>query len=326
MRPVRITVTGAAGQIGYALLTRIVAGDMLGDRPIELRLLELPGALKALEGVAMEIDDCAPSRLVGLDMGSDPRAMFDGCDVALLVGSKPRSKGMQRSDLLEANGSIFAEQGKVLAEVASSELRVVVTGNPANTNALVAAGNAGGIPCERFSALTRLDHDRAKAMLARRARCSVAEVTQVTVWGNHSSTQYPDLSHARINGRPVARWVDDCWTQFDFVPAVANRGAAIIAARGRSSAASAANATIAHVRDWFLGTAQGDWTSMAVVSPGLYGVPEGLVSSFPVTCRDGEWHIVRGMRLDAMTRMRIQTSVTELEQEREAVRAAGLLR
>ncbi|SHK01379.1 malate dehydrogenase [Tessaracoccus bendigoensis DSM 12906] len=326
MRPLRIAVTGAAGQIGYSLLFRIAAGDLAGERPVELRLLEVPGALKALEGVVMELNDCAFPLLAGVEVGSDADAVFDGVDLALLVGASPRKAGMQRSDLLQANGAIFAEQGRALSEVAADDVRVVVTGNPANTNALIAYRNAPGIPRERFSALTRLDHNRARAMVARRARLGVDEVEQLTIWGNHSSTQYPDLFNARINGISAARWLgDDAWLNFDFIPDVANRGAAVIAARGSSSAASAANATIEHARDWLLGTEPGTWTSMAVPSDGSYGVPEGLVSSFPVTCEGGDWSIVQGLALNAFGRSKLEASVEELKREADVVESLGLL-
>lgn len=319
--PVRVAVTGAAGQIGYALIYRLAAGDLLGETPIELRLLELPGAMKALEGVVMELTDCAPRRLAGVEIGDDPRRVFDGANIALLVGARPRSAGMERADLLSANAAVFAEQGAALAASAASDLRVVVTGNPANTNALIASRHAAGVPANRFTALTRLDHNRAVAMLARKARRRASEVTRVTIWGNHSTTQYPDLYHARICGSPASAWVDDAWMAFDFVPAVARRGAAVIAARGTSSAASAANATIEHMRDWLRGTPEGDWTSMAVRSDGSYGVPEGLVSSFPCVCEGGDYRIVPDLYLNAFARARIGASVAELEAE---ARAAGL--
>ena len=326
MRPLRIAVTGAAGQIGYSLLFRLAAGDLCGDRPVELRLLEVPGALKALEGVVMELDDCAFPALAGVEIGSDPREVFDGVNLALLVGAMPRKAGMQRSDLLAANGAIFSEQGSALAEVAADDVRVVVTGNPANTNALIAYRNAPSLPRERFTALTRLDHNRARAMAAKRANLPVDAVTDLTIWGNHSLTQYPDLFNATINGVPAARWLgDDAWLNFDFIPEVAGRGAAVIAARGSSSAASAANATLEHARDWLRGTPPGTWTSMAVVSDGSYGVPDGLVSSFPVTCSDGDWAIVHGLTLNAFAKTKLAASVQELEREASAVEALGFL-
>ena len=322
----RIAVTGAAGQIGYALVYRLASGDLLGDEPVELRLLEVPAAVKALDGVAMELLDCAFPQLKGIEVTDDPAVAFDGANVAMLVGASPRSAGMERADLLEANAAIFAAQGRALAASAASDVRVVVTGNPANTNALIASRHADGIPGSRFTALTRLDHNRARAQLAAKARRPVADVTNVTIWGNHSATQYADAFNARICGMPADQWIaDDAWIAFDFIPTVARRGAAVIAARGRSSAASAANATIAHVRDWLLGTPGGDWTSMAVVSDGSYGVPAGLVSSFPVRCCDSEWEIVQGLPLNAFARSRVNVSVDELKSEAEEVRSMGLL-
>lgn len=322
----RIAVTGAAGQIGYALVYRLASGDLLGDEPVELRLLEVPAAVKALDGVAMELLDCAFPQLKGIEVTDDPAVAFDGANVAMLVGASPRSAGMERADLLEANAAIFAAQGRALAASAAPDVRVVVTGNPANTNALIASRHADGIPGSRFTALTRLDHNRARAQLAAKARRPVADVTNVTIWGNHSATQYADAFNARICGMPADQWIaDDAWIAFDFIPTVARRGAAVIAARGRSSAASAANATIAHVRDWLLGTPGGDWTSMAVVSDGSYGVPAGLVSSFPVRCCDSEWEIVQGLPLNAFARSRVNVSVDELKSEAEEVRSMGLL-
>ena len=322
----RIAVTGAAGQIGYALVYRLASGDLLGDEPVELRLLEVPAAVRALDGVAMELLDCAFPQLRGIEVTSDPRVAFDGANVAMLVGASPRKAGMERADLLEANAAIFAEQGRALASSAAPNVRVVVTGNPANTNALITSQHADGIPAERFTALTRLDHNRARAQLAAKARRPVADVTHVTIWGNHSATQYADAFNARICGRPAAEWIaDDAWIAFDFLPTVARRGAAVIMARGKSSAASAANATIAHVRDWLLGTPQDDWTSMAVVSDGSYGVPAGLVSSFPVRCAGGDWQIVQGLPLNAFAKTRFDASVDELKSEAEEVRSMGLL-
>lgn len=322
----RIAITGAAGQIGYALVYRLASGDLLGDEPVELRLLEVPAAVKALDGVAMELLDCAFPQLKGIEVTDDPAVAFDGANVAMLVGASPRSAGMERADLLEANAAIFAAQGRALAASAAPNVRVVVTGNPANTNALIASRHADGIPASRFTALTRLDHNRARAQLAAKARRPVADVTNVTIWGNHSATQYADAFNARICGKPADQWIaDDAWIAFDFIPTVARRGAAVIAARGRSSAASAANATIAHVRDWLLGTPGGDWTSMAVVSDGSYGVPAGLVSSFPVRCCDSDWEIVQGLPLNAFARSRVNVSVDELKSEAEEVRSMGLL-
>lgn len=322
----RIAITGAAGQIGYALVYRLASGDLLDDEPVELRLLEVPAAVKALDGVAMELLDCAFPQLKGIEVTDDPAVAFDGANVAMLVGASPRSAGMERADLLEANAAIFAAQGRALAASAAPDVRVVVTGNPANTNALIASRHADGIPASRFTALTRLDHNRARAQLAAKARRPVADVTNVTIWGNHSATQYADAFNARICGMPADQWIaDDAWIAFDFIPTVARRGAAMIAARGRSSAASAANATIAHVRDWLLGTPGGDWTSMAVVSDGSYGVPAGLVSSFPVRCCDSEWEIVQGLPLNAFARSRVNVSVDELKSEAEEVKSMGLL-
>ena len=322
----RIAITGAAGQIGYALVYRLASGDLLGDEPVELRLLEVPAAVKALDGVAMELLDCAFPQLKGIEVTDDPAVAFDGANVAMLVGASPRSAGMERADLLEANAAIFAAQGRALAASAASDVRVVVTGNPANTNALIASRHADGIPASRFTALTRLDHNRARAQLAAKARRPVVDVTNVTIWGNHSATQYADAFNARICGKPADQWIaDDAWIAFDFLPTVAKRGAAVIAARGRSSAASAANATLDHVRDWLLGTPGGEWTSMAVVSDGSYGVPAGLVSSFPVRCHSGEWEIVQGLPLNAFARSRVNVSVDELKAEAEEVRSMGLL-
>jgi malate dehydrogenase len=326
--PVRIAVTGAAGQIGYSLVFRIAAGDMLGpDQPVVLQLLEIPPALPALEGVAMELADCAFPLLAGVTCGDDPDRAFDGADLALLVGSRPRTAGMERADLLQANGAIFTVQGQALARSASSDVRVLVVGNPANTNCLIAQRNAPGLDSRHFSAMTRLDHNRAKAQLATRVGVPVGEVSRMTIWGNHSATQYPDVFHARVADRPAwdAIGADQAWVESDFIPGVQQRGAAIIAARGASSAASAAAAAVDHVRDWMLGTPAGDWVSMAVVSDGTYGAPAGLVSSFPVACADGEWLIVGGLDLDDFSRTRIDASAAELVDERDAVERMGLL-
>ncbi len=325
--PLKVAVTGAAGQIGYSLLFRLASGSLLGaDRPIELRLLEIEPALKTLEGVVMELDDCAFPTLAGVQTGSDPNVVFDGVNLALLVGARPRGPGMERGDLLEANGAIFTAQGKALNAVAADDVRIGVTGNPANTNALIALSNAPDIPAARFSALTRLDHNRAISQLAAKSGAPVTDITKMTIWGNHSATQYPDLFHAEIGGRNAAEVVDDqSWIENDFIPTVAKRGAAIIAARGSSSAASAASATIDAARDWLLGSAQDDWVSMAVQSDGSYGVPEGLVSSFPVVTRDGDWEIVQGLEIDDFSRGRIDASTAELAEEREAVQGLGLI-
>lgn len=325
--PLKVAVTGAAGQIGYSLLFRLASGSLLGpDRPIELRLLEIEPALKALEGVVMELDDCAFPLLSGVQIGSDANKIFDGANLALLVGARPRGPGMERSDLLEANGAIFTAQGKALNAVAASDIRVGVTGNPANTNALIAMTNAPDIPKERFSALTRLDHNRAISQLAAKTGAKVTDVKKMTIWGNHSASQYPDLFHAEVGGRNAAEVVgDQAWIENDFIPTVAKRGAAIIDARGASSAASAASATVDAARDWLLGSPADDWVSMAVVSDGSYGVPEGLISSFPVTTSGGDWSIVQGLEIDDFSRGRIDASTAELAEEREAVTGLGLI-
>ncbi len=326
--PVRVTVTGAAGQIGYSLVFRIAGGDMLGfDQPVALQLLEIPPALPALEGVAMELADCAFPLLAGVDCSSDAGRVFEGADIALLVGSRPRTAGMERADLLSANGAIFTGQGQALAEHASTDVRVLVVGNPANTNCLITQRNAPGLDPRHFSAMTRLDHNRAKASLAARLDVAVGKMSRMTVWGNHSSTQYPDLFHARVGQRSAWEAVaeDQAWLESAFIPGVQGRGAAIIVARGASSAASAAAAVIDHVRDWMKGTPEGDWVSMAVVSDGSYGVPQGLVSSFPVTCSGGEWRVVDGLEINDFSRARIDASAAELVEERDAVAAMGLL-
>ena len=325
--PLKVAVTGAAGQIGYSLLFRLASGSLLGpDRPIELRLLEIEPALKALEGVVMELDDCAFPLLAGVEIGADANKIFDGANLALLVGARPRGPGMERSDLLEANGAIFTAQGKALNSVAADDVRIGVTGNPANTNALIAMTNAPDIPHERFSALTRLDHNRAISQLARKTGAAVTDIKKMTIWGNHSATQYPDIFHAEVGGKNAADIVDDQdWIENDFIPTVAKRGAAIIDARGASSAASAASATTDAARDWLLGSAKGDWVSMAVVSDGSYDVPEGLISSFPVTTKDGNWTIVPGLEIDEFSRGRIDASTAELADERNAVAKLGLI-
>jgi malate dehydrogenase len=325
--PVKVAVTGAAGQICYSLLFRIASGELLGpDQPVELRLLEITPALKALEGVVMELQDCAYSTLAGVQIGDDPNTVFDGVNLAMLVGARPRSKGMERSDLLEANGAIFTAQGKALNDHAADDVRVLITGNPANTNALIAMSNAPDIPRHRFNALTRLDHNRARAQLAAKAGVSVNEVSQVTIWGNHSATQYPDAYNARIGGKPAAEVIDDqAWIESEFLPTVQQRGAAIIEARGASSAASAANATLEHMRTWVSGTPEGDWVSMAVPTDGSYGIEEGVISSFPCTVSDGEYSIVQGLELNDFSRSKIDASVAELREEREAVKSLGLI-
>lgn len=325
--PVKVAVTGAAGQIGYSLLFRIASGALLGpDVPVELRLLEITPALKALEGVVMELDDCAFPTLAGVQIGDDAEKVFDGVNHALLVGARPRGPGMERGDLLEANGGIFAPQGKALNKVAADDVRITVTGNPANTNALIAMSNAPDIPTERFSALTRLDHNRAISQLAAKLGVPVTEIRKMTIWGNHSATQYPDLFHAEVSGKNAAETVGDQeWLANTFIPTVAKRGAAIIEARGASSAASAASATVDHARTWVEGTADGDWVSMSVRSDGSYGVEEGLISSFPVTVKDGQWSIVQGLDIDEFSRGKIDASVAELAEERDAVKELGLI-
>jgi malate dehydrogenase len=325
--PLKVAVTGAAGQIGYSLLFRLASGSLLGpDRPIELRLLEIEPALKALEGVVMELDDCAFPLLSGVEIGADANKIFDGVNLALLVGARPRGPGMERSDLLEANGAIFTAQGKALNSVAADDVRIGVTGNPANTNALIALSNAPDIPKERFSALTRLDHNRAISQLARKTGAKVTDIKKMTIWGNHSATQYPDIFHAEVGGKNAAEVVNDQnWIENDFIPTVAKRGAAIIDARGASSAASAASATVDAARSWLLGSPDGDWVSMAVYSDGSYGVPEGIVSSFPVTTSDGNWSIVQGLEIDEFSRGRIDKTTAELVDERAAVTELKLI-
>ncbi|GGF40881.1 malate dehydrogenase [Marmoricola endophyticus] len=325
--PVKVAVTGAAGQIGYSLLFRIAAGDLLGkDTPVQLHLLEIEPALKTLEGVVMELDDCAFPLLSGIVTGADATKVFDGVNLALLVGARPRGPGMERGDLLEANGAIFTAQGKALNEVAADDVRIGVTGNPANTNALIAMTNAPDIPDERFSALTRLDHNRALSQLSAKTGSPVTDITKMTIWGNHSATQYPDVFHAEVGGRNAAEVVgDQAWIEDDFIPTVAKRGAAIIDARGSSSAASAASATVDAARDWLTGSPEGDWVSMAVKSDGSYDVPEGLISSFPVTTKDGSWEIVQGLEIDDFSRGKIDASVKELADERDTVSGLGLI-
>ncbi|SDT60108.1 malate dehydrogenase [Jiangella sp. DSM 45060] len=325
-QPVNVTVTGAAGQIGYALLFRVASGQLLGaDTPVRLKLLEIPPAVKAAEGTAMELDDCAFPLLSGIDIYDDPRQAFDGVNVALLVGARPRTKGMERGDLLEANGGIFKPQGEAINAGAADDVRVLVVGNPANTNALIAQSHAPDVPADRFTAMTRLDHNRALSQLSAKLGVGVADIAKLTIWGNHSATQYPDIFHAEVAGKPASELVDEAWLTGDFIPTVAKRGAAIIEARGASSAASAANAAIDHVHDWVNGTPEGDWTSAAIVSDGSYGVPEGLISSFPVVSRGGAWEIVQGLEVSDFSRERIDASVRELTEERDAVAALGLV-
>jgi malate dehydrogenase len=325
--PVKVTVTGAAGQIGYAILFRIASGQMLGpDTPVELSLLEIPDAVKAAEGTAMELDDCAFPLLRRIDIFDQPKPAFDGCNVGLLVGARPRGPGMERSDLLEANGGIFKPQGEAIAAGAAEDVRVLVVGNPANTNCLIAMSNADGVPRERFTAMMRLDHNRAVAQLAAKLGTGVTDVSNVTIWGNHSTTQYPDLVNAKVRGQSAWDAVDDeAWIADEFIPRVAKRGAAIIEARGASSAASAANAAIDHMRDWVLGTPSGDWVSMGVPADGSYGVEKGIVAGFPCRCSGGEWSIVEGLEIPDFSRARIDASATELHEEREAVAGLGLI-
>ncbi|MBK0420956.1 malate dehydrogenase [Leucobacter sp. CSA2] len=330
--PTTITLTGAGGQIGYAALFRIAAGDMLGpDRPVRLRLLEIPQGMKSAEGAAMELADCAFPLLEGVELSDDPNVAFDGANVALLVGSRPRGPGMERGDLLAANGAIFGPQGRAIGVHAADDVRVAVVGNPANTNALIAQRNAGDVPAERFTALTRLDHNRAVGLLAAQASRPVTAIEGITIWGNHSATQYPDLSHATIDGAPAIDVVGAEWGRGPYIERVAKRGAEIIEVRDGSSVASAANAAIEHVRDWVLGTpaardgGPAPWTSAAIHSRGEYGVPEGLISSFPVRSAGGEWQIVEGLSVDEFSRGRIDASVAELVAEREAVEELGLV-
>ena len=326
--PVRVAVTGAAGQIGYSLLFRIASGSMLGpDTKVILQLLEVPQALGALEGVKMELDDCAFPLLAGVEMSSDPNVAFGDADVALLVGAMPRKDGMERKDLLSANGGIFKPQGEALAKSARKDVKVLVVGNPANTNALIAMNNAAGIDPRQFTAMMRLDHNRAISQLAARVNAPVASIKKMTVWGNHSVTQYPDLSYCEVDGKAAKALVNDnAWIDSTFIPTVAKRGAAVIKARGSSSAASAANAAVDHIRSWALGTPAGDWVSMAVPSDGSYGVPEGLISSFPCTCSNGKYEIVKNLPVDDYSRAKIDASVAELLEERDAVKGLGLIK
>ncbi|MGH3439550.1 MAG: malate dehydrogenase [Sciscionella sp.] len=325
--PVKVTVTGAAGQIGYALLFRIASGQLLGpDTPVELRLLEIPQAVKAAEGTAMELDDCAFPLVSGIEITDDAKKAFDGANIALLVGARPRGKGMERGDLLEANGGIFKPQGEAINAAAAEDIRVLVVGNPANTNALIARSHAPDVPADRFTAMMRLDHNRAVGQLAKKLAVSVSDIVRVAVWGNHSATQYPDIFHAEVAGKNAAEAVNnEAWLAEQFIPTVAKRGAAIIEARGASSAASAASAAVDHVHTWVHGTPDGDWTSAGVVSDGSYGVPEGIISGFPVTAKDGRYEIVRGLEINDFARQRIDASVRELSEERDTVKQLGLI-
>ena len=322
-----VTVTGAAGQIGYALLFRIASGQMLGlDQPVNLRLLEITPALGALDGVQMELDDCAFPLLGSITKTDAPNVAFEGSDYGLLVGAMPRKDGMERADLLEANGGIFGPQGKAIADNANPAIKVLVVGNPANTNALIAQSAAAGINPGQFTAMTRLDHNRAQSQVAQKLGVPVDSVKKMTIWGNHSATQYPDLFHCEVEGKSVAETINDQdWLENEFIPTVQQRGAAIIKARGASSAASAANAAIDHMRDWQLGTTEGDWVSMAIPSDGSYGVPEGVISSFPVTCSNGSYEIVQGLEIDQFSRQKIDASADELVSERETVSSLGLI-
>ena len=326
-QPTKVTVTGAAGQIGYALLFRIASGQLLGEgKPVHLNLLEVPQAVKAAEGTALELFDCAFPLLAGVDIFDDPKAAFDGTSIALLVGARPRTKGMERADLLEANGAIFKPQGEAIAAGAAADVKVLVVGNPANTNALIAQRNADGVPAERFTAMTRLDHNRAVAQLADKTGAGVDEITNMAVWGNHSPTMYPDLFNAKVRGERAWDAVgDEAWVADTYIPRVGKRGAEIIEARGASSAASAANAAVDHVRDWVGGTAEGDWVSMAVPSDGSYGVAEGIISSFPCRTAGGEYEIVQGLDVPEFSQERIDKTVEELEGERDAVQKLGLI-
>lgn len=325
--PVKVAVTGAAGQIGYALLFRIASGQLLGsDTPVHLSLLEIPAAVKATVGTAMELDDCAFPLLAGIDIHDDPNQAFDGVNIALLVGARPRSKGMERSDLLEANGGIFKPQGEALNAHAASDVKVLVVGNPANTNCLIAKSHAPDIPAERFTAMMRLDHNRAIAQVAKKTGSQVSEVTNITIWGNHSATQYPDVFNAKVKGASAAQAIDDqSWIEGEFIPTVQKRGAAIIEARGASSAASAANAAVDHVHDWVLGTPAGDWVSMAIPSTGAYGIADGIFAGHPCACEGGAYSIVEGLEIDDFSRGRIDATVKELAEERASVQQLGLI-
>ncbi len=318
--PVRVAVTGAAGQISYSLLFRIASGDMLGkDQPVILQLLEITPALEALKGVAMELEDCAFPLLAGIVQTDDPKVAFKDAEYALLVGARPRGPGMERKDLLEANAAIFSEQGKAINEVANPNIKVLVVGNPANTNALIAQRNAPNINPRQFTAMTRLDHNRGMAQLANKLGKSVNDITHMTIWGNHSSTQYPDLHHTKVNGEAAIDLVDQDWYENTYIPEVQQRGAAIIKARGASSAASAASAAVDHMRSWALGTEEGDWVSMGVYSDGSYGIEEGLIYSYPCVCKNGDWEIVQGLEVNAFSRERMQATEQELKEERDAV-------
>lgn len=321
MKPaVRVTITGAAGNIGYAMAFRIAAGDMLGpDQPIILQLLEITPALEALKGVVMELNDCAFPLLQDIIATDDLSVAFKDCDYAMLVGARPRGPGMERNDLLAANGAIFGPQGKAINDYASRDVKVLVVGNPANTNALIAQASAPDLDPKQFTAMTRLDHNRALSQLAEKTGAHTTEIKNMTIWGNHSSTQYPDLNHASVGGKPATSLVDEAWIKEEFIPVVQQRGAAIIKARGASSAASAASAAIDHMRTWALGTAEGDWVSMGIPSDGSYGIEPGIVYSYPVTCKDGKYEIVQGLAIDAFSREKMDATAQELREERAAV-------
>ncbi len=325
--PVKVVVTGAAGQIGYALVYRIASGQMLGpDTKVELRLLEVPQARGALDGVAMELDDCAFPLLSNIVCTDDPNEAFDGANVGLLVGARPRTKGMERGDLLEANGAIFTVQGKAINDNAADDVKILVVGNPANTNAMIAMNSAPDVPRERFTAMMRLDHNRALTQVAQKTGASVSAVKNMTIWGNHSATQYPDVVHAKVAGQSA--WdaiADEAWVADTFIPTVQKRGAAIIEARGASSAASAANAAIDHIHDWVLGTPEGDWVSMGVAVDGQYGIDKGIICGLPCVAKNGQWSVVEGLELDAFSKPRIDASVAELREEYDAVKELGLI-
>lgn len=325
--PVKVVVTGAAGQIGYALVYRIASGQMLGpDTKVELRLLEVPQARGALDGVAMELDDCAFPALAGVVCTDDPNVAFDGANVGLLVGARPRTKGMERGDLLEANGAIFTVQGKAINDHAADDIKILVVGNPANTNAMIAMNSAPDVPRERFTAMMRLDHNRALTQVAQKTGTTVSDVKNMTIWGNHSATQYPDVVHAKVAGQSAWDTIaDEAWVSDTFIPTVQKRGAAIIEARGASSAASAANAAIDHIHDWVLGTPEGDWVSMGVAVDGQYGIDKGIICGLPCVCKNGTWSVVEGLELDAFSKPRIDASVAELREEHDAVKELGLI-
>ena len=325
--PVKVVVTGAAGQIGYALVYRIASGQLLGpDTKVELRLLEVPQARGALDGVAMELDDCAFPALANVVCTDDPNVAFDGANIGMLVGARPRTKGMERGDLLEANGAIFTVQGKAINDHAADDIKILVVGNPANTNALIAMSSAPDVPSDRFTAMMRLDHNRAKTQVAQKTGKTVSDVTQMTIWGNHSATQYPDVVHAKVAGKSAWETIaDESWVADTFIPTVQKRGAAIIEARGASSAASAANAAIDHIHDWVLGTPEGDWVSMGVAVDGQYGIDKGIICGLPCVAKNGQWSVVEGLELDAFSKPRIDASVAELREEYDAVKELGLI-